>query len=157
MKNKCYWHILVVLQIFFVLVSSQSKESRLKGECRSYISVDVHETEDCRKEGNPYHPLQGVNQEGVSESHYCYAFLPDEKNEVWMRDLSCLGCSHCSSPAFLQLQNNRLLCENSDILGFWKPYPILKKGGNGPRKDGKDGSFDGKRMYVTRHCDFGMK
>ena len=142
------------LQTHIVLRSGQSKESRFRGECRSYISVDAQETENCRKEGDPYKPLQGVNGEGVSETHYCYAFLPDDKNEVWVRELSCLGCSYCSSTNFLKLQNNRLLCQNSDVLGSWKAYPIIKKGEEDPRKAGKDGSFDGKKMFVPKLLHF---
>ena len=109
----------------------------------------MKETEDCRKEGNPYNSIQGVNGEGVSESHFCFAFLPDASMTVWVRELSCLGCTHCSSDKFLKLQDGKLLCDNSDILGSWKPYPILKKGDPDPRKVGKGGSFDGKRMYVS--------
>ncbi len=138
------------LLISLMLRSGQSKESRLRGKCRNYFHIPAKKIEDLRKERNPYERLQGVNGEGVSSSHYCYAFIPDDKSEVWVRELSCLGCTHCSSARFLMPQNNRLQCENSDILGAWKPYPILKKGEKDPRKVGKNGSFDGKRMFVPR-------
>ena len=50
----------------------------------------------------------------------------------------------------------RIGCDNSDICGPWKPYPILKKGVPDPRKHGKNGNYDGKDMYVT-YIEVNMK
>ena len=53
---------------------SHFRFSRLKGNCRFYLSVPFEDTSEIRKERYPYIPLQGVNQEGVSKSHFCFAF-----------------------------------------------------------------------------------
>ena len=147
---RVYFHIIRInVNILFILrEESQSKFSRLKGNCGFYLSVPYEDTSEIRKQGNPYIPLQGVNQEGVSKSHFCFAFLPDDKMEVWVRELSCIGCDHCSSPTFLS-DSGRLQCDNSDICGSWKRYPIMKEGEKDPRKEGKNGSYDGKRMFVS--------
>ena len=42
-----------------------------------------------------------------------------------------------------------LQCDNSDICGSWKSYPIMKEGDKDSRKEGKNRSYDGKRMFVS--------
>ena len=135
---------------------SQRKKSRLIGDCRSYFSVSLEATQFCRATGNPYESISGVNGEGVTFSHFCYAFLPDDDNDVWVRELSCPGCATCADPDFMRtfpLDTNPG-CENSDICGKWTRYPILKTGEKDPRKQGKNGDFDGKRMYVPIDISF---
>ena len=79
--------------------SGRSK-SRLKGDCRRYFSVSLQRTQACRATGNPYESICGVNGEGVTLSHFCYAFLPDDENDVWLRELSCPGCTTCADPDY---------------------------------------------------------
>ena len=126
------------------------KNSRLKGDCRSYFAVSLEDTQACRATGNPYESICGVNGEGVTLSNFCYAFLPDEDNDVWVRELSCPGCEACADEDFRQSfpLDGHLGCKNSDVCGNWIPYPILKTGEKDPRKVGKNGEFLGKRMWV---------
>ena len=134
------------------------KNSRLKGDCRSFFAVSLEETQSCRATGNPYESICGVNGEGVTLSHFCFAFLPDEENDVWVRELSCPGCEACADPDFRKsfpLDGNSG-CKNSNVCGKWIQYPILKTGEKDPRKEGKNGEFYGKRMWVPNnlYCFF---
>ena len=135
---------------------SQRKKSRLIGDCRSYFSVSLEATQFCRATGNPYESISGVNGEGVTFSHFCYAFLPDDDNDICVRELSCPGCETCADPDFMRtfpLDTNPG-CEKSGICGKWSRYPILKPEEKDPRKQGKNGDFDGKRMYVPIDISF---
>ena len=83
-----------------------------------------------------------------SLSHFSYAFLPDGGNYVWVRELSCPGCSVCGDANFKKTFLATNGCSNSDICGKWRRYPILKTGEKDPRKLAKNGQYDGKQMFV---------
>ena len=129
----------------------QRKNTRLIGKCRSFFAVSLKDTQEARKSGNPYNPISGVNGEGVSQTNYCYAFLPDDDNYVWVRELSCAGCSACAHPDYRKCfpVSGSPGCLNSDVCGKWRRYPILKNGEKDPRKQVQNGAYDGKYAYVT--------
>ena len=101
--------------------------------------------------GNPYNPISGVNGENVSQTNYCYAFLPDDDNYVWVRESSCAGCSVCAHPDYRKSFpiSGSSGCLNSDVCGKWRRYPILKNGEKDPRKQVQNEAYDGKYAYVT--------
>ena len=98
--------------------SSQRQGSRFRGNCRSYEVVRIEDTQNFRAKGILWEKLCGVNDENVAQSHWCYAFLPDD-DWVWVRELSCPGCVVCVDPNFRKtfLFSNHTGCSSSDVCG----------------------------------------
>ena len=131
------------------LGEDQREGSRLEGKCRSYFSVSLEETQNCRKSGNPYATISGINGEEVTLSHFSFAFLPDSGNYVWVRELSRPGCSICGDADVKKTFSDTNGCSNSNICEKWRRYPILKTDEKDPRKLAKNGQYDGKEMFVN--------
>ena len=108
-------------------------------------------TQRARKSGNPFQTICGVNGEGVTQSHFCYAVLPDSDNVVWVRELTCPECATCGDPDYRKTfpSSSNVGCLNSSSIGSWRKYLILENGQKDPRKEGKGGNFVGKKMFVT--------
>ena len=88
----------------------------------------------------------------MTQTHYCYAFLPDDENYVWVRELSCAGCSACANADYRKCFpiSGSPGCLNSDVCGKWRRYPILKNGEKDPRKQVQHGAYDGKNGFVIK-------
>ena len=102
---------------------------RFKGDCQRYFSVSLQRTQACRATGNPYESICRVNGEGVTLSLFCYAFLPDDENDVWLRELSCPGSTICADPDYRKsfLLNGSFSSDVSYRLCIWRFYIVSKR------------------------------
>ena len=104
--------------------------------------MSVYDTQNARKRGNRYQSIGGVNGEGITQSNYCYAFLPDEDNYLWVREFPCGCCSICADADYRKdfPTSGNTGCLHSDVCRKWRRYPILKNGEKDPRKEGRNWS-----------------
>ena len=51
----------------------------------------------------------------------------------------------------MSLEETQACSKNSEVCGIRNRYPILKTGEKDPRKEGKNGEFYGKRMWVPNN------